>query len=377
MMQILRQRIKDKRVLDLIWKLLRAGVMEKKLFRDTKRGTPQGGIISPLLANIYLNRLDRYMERYTALPQEEKAKRRKKGLSNYVYNRYADDFVILCNGTKAQAEALREELYDFLKTDLKLNLSLEKTKVTHLNDGFKYLGFWIQRKTGQKGMTTKVLIPSEAIDKVVDKITEVTDPETHQDSANTTILALNRIIGGWYRYYQYTSRAVTNFRKVEYTAFWKLAHWLGRKYQLNMPEVMRRYRRNGTLGTSTYQLYKAYQFPTRQYQKRFLKPNPYTMKEVSIQREELPTDTYWTGHETRPGMADLRPVILERDRYTCQKCGTGPLPAHKLEVDHIRPVHRFKQPVNANNPENLWTLCAETCHPNKTKFDRQMESPVR
>jgi retron-type reverse transcriptase len=53
LMQLLRQRIKDKRVLDLIWKFLRAGVMEKKLFQDTKRGTPQGGIISPLLANIY------------------------------------------------------------------------------------------------------------------------------------------------------------------------------------------------------------------------------------------------------------------------------------------------------------------------------------
>src|SRR5918999_2263245 len=106
------------------------------------------------------------------------------------------DFVGLCNGTKAQAEALREELHDFLKTDLKLNLSLEKTKVTHLNDGLKYLGFWLQRKAGHKGMTTKVLIPPENMDRVIDKITNATDPGTHQDSANTTILALNRVIGG-------------------------------------------------------------------------------------------------------------------------------------------------------------------------------------
>jgi RNA-directed DNA polymerase len=213
MMQILRQHIKDKRVLDLVWKFLRAGVMEKKLFRDTKCGTPQGGIFSPLLANIYLDRLDRYMGRYTALPQREKTKRRKQGLSNYVYNRYADDFVVVCNGTKDQAEALREELHGFLKADLKLNLSLEKTKITHLNDGFKYLGFWVQRKMGHKGMTTKVLIPPESINKVIDKITEVTDPGTHQDSANTTILALNRIISGWFRYYQYTSRAAITFHK--------------------------------------------------------------------------------------------------------------------------------------------------------------------
>jgi retron-type reverse transcriptase len=81
-MQLLRQRIKGKRVLDLIGKFLRAGVMEKKLFQDTKRGTPQGGLISPLLANIYLDQLDRYMERYTALPQAEKTQRRKQGLNN-------------------------------------------------------------------------------------------------------------------------------------------------------------------------------------------------------------------------------------------------------------------------------------------------------
>jgi 5-methylcytosine-specific restriction endonuclease McrA len=226
-------------------------------------------------------------------------------------------------------------------------------------------------------MTTKVLIPPESLDKVIDKITNITNLGTHQDSANTTILALNRVIGGWYRYYQYTSRAAISFHKVEHIAFWKLAHWLGRKYQLDMPEVMRRYYCNGTLGTSTYQLYKVNQFPTRQYRKRFLKPNPYTMKEANTQREELPTDNYWTGQEARPGMADLRTVILERDKYTCQNCGMGPFPAHKLEVDHIRPVRRFKRPVDANNPVNLQTLCVESCHQSKTKADRQMESRVR
>ena len=105
---------------------------------------------------------------------------------NYAYNTLAIVSVakwrvvlIVCNGTKVQAEILRDEIHGFLKEDLKLDLSLEKTKVTHLNDGFKYLGFWIQRKMGHKGMTTKVLIPPESINKVIDKITEVTDPGTH------------------------------------------------------------------------------------------------------------------------------------------------------------------------------------------------------
>ena len=94
LIKILRQRIKDKNLLGLIWKFLRAGVLEKKLFRDTKLGTPQGGIISPLLANLYLNELDRYMEKYTGLSSYEKRCRRKQWLSNNVYNRYADDLLV-------------------------------------------------------------------------------------------------------------------------------------------------------------------------------------------------------------------------------------------------------------------------------------------
>jgi RNA-directed DNA polymerase len=371
MVKLLKHRIEDNAVLTLLWKFLRAGVMEKKLFQDTKLGTPQGGIVSPLLANIYLNELDRYMERYTALSKKEKTQRRKQGLSNFVYVRYADDFVVLCNGTKAQAEALREELRRYLETELKLKLSMEKTKVTHLNDGFKFLGFEIQRKMGHNGMKTKVTIPKEAVDKVIDKTTAATSPKTQQESVNTKILAINRIIGGWCRYYQYTSRAATVFSKVMRMTFWNLAHWLGYKYKLkHMSQILRKFKQGPTLGTKDYQLYEANRFPTLQYKKAFLKPNPYTEKDVKILREELPTETYWTGYEPRPGMMDLRPVILKRDGYTCQKCGKGPLISKRLEVDHIRPVRRFKLPVNANDPDNLWTLCKE-CHDEKTKSKDQ------
>ena len=72
LIKILRRRIEDKKIIGLIWKFLRAGIMEKKLFQDTKLGTPQGGIISPLLANIYLHELDKYMEKYTGQSQTER-----------------------------------------------------------------------------------------------------------------------------------------------------------------------------------------------------------------------------------------------------------------------------------------------------------------
>lgn len=371
LIKLLRRRIADKRIIRLIWKFLRAGVMERKLFKETTIGTPQGGIVSPLLANVYLHELDRHMEQYTAVSRREKTVRRRNGKANFVYVRYADDFIVLCNGTKQQAEQLKEELYRFLREWLCLALSKEKTKITHLNDGFRFLGFWIKRKMGNKGMTTKVLIPNEAIEEVRAKIHALTARSTHQDSVNTKILALNRIISGWCRYYQYTSRASAQFSKIGHETYWLIAHWLGRKFRISTPEVMRRYLQGNTFATEQYRLVLPQEFSTKHYKKRFLKPNPYTTQE-KIVREEMPDEATWTGTEPRLGLADLRPLILQRDGYTCQIC-EQPVTEKTAEVDHIKPVRRFKRPVDANRPDNLWTLCIK-CHPQKTKSDRQMES---
>ena len=202
LMKLLKGRIKDKRVVDLIWQFLKAGVMENKLFRATDEGVPQGGVISPLLANVYLHQLDEYMwERYGSLTLYQKRKRRTEGLGNVFYVRYADDFVALTNSPKSQALALREELHGFLASNLRLDLSMEKTKVTHLNDGFEFLGFKFQRKMGGKGITTKVEIPKSAMDRFKAKVAHLTSPDTHNDSAATKFMALNRVIGGWCRYY--------------------------------------------------------------------------------------------------------------------------------------------------------------------------------
>jgi len=91
-----------------------------------------------------------------------------------------------------------------------------------------------------------------------------------------------------------------------------------------MPQVLKRFG-SPRLGTKEHRLVRAYEkFPTRQYKIRFLKPNPYTTQEV-ISREELTGDTFWSGYEPRPGMADLRPLILERDEYLVAgaKCVTS------------------------------------------------------
>jgi RNA-directed DNA polymerase len=159
-MKCVKKRVDDRKIQDILWKFLRAGVLEK----DTLTGTPQGGIISPLLANIYLHELDKYMTRYTNMTKVERSYRRRNRLPNFVYVRYADDWVAVCSGTKEQALELKEELRFFLQDTLGLELSLEKTKVTHITDGFKFLGFWIDRSMSGKGkMVPKIKIPKEAI----------------------------------------------------------------------------------------------------------------------------------------------------------------------------------------------------------------------
>lgn len=223
-------------------------------------------------------------------------------------------------------------------------------------------------------MVTKILIPKEAMEDVCDKIKRATTARTHQDSVNSKILALNRIIGGWCRYYQYTSKATSHYKSVSYQLFWRTAQWLGRKYRCSMPEVFTRYRRGNTLSTKEQKLVMPVaDIGTKIYRSKVFKPNPYTSQERPLEREPLEDDYYWTGYERRPGMRDLRPLILKRDNYICQMCGRS-VTDRTAQVDHIKPAHRFKRPIDANTPENLWTLCIESCHPSKTEHDRQMES---
>jgi RNA-directed DNA polymerase len=374
LVRLIRRRIKDEWLITLLWKFLRAGVMEGKLFKETREGVPQGGIVSPLMSNVYLTEFDRYMERYTVLSAKEKTGRRRHGEANSVYCRYADDFVALGNGTREQAEQLKEEMFTFLRKELKLELSWEKTKITHLNDGFDFVGFRIVRAQGQTGMTTKVLIPPDAIQRLQDKIRRATAPSSYQDSVTTTFVALNRLIGGWCRYYQYTSKASSTFAKVEYFTFWKVVHWLGRKYKLTVPAVVRRFKRGNTFATADCRLVRATDFRSQTYRQRFLKPNPYTTQ-VRLNREEHLHESTWTGYEARPGMTDLRPLVWQRDEQRCRKC-ESPVTLHTAQIDHVRPVRRFRRAGEANRLDNLQTLC-KACHTAKTQSDHQRESPAR
>ena len=377
LLRVLKRRIRDCKFLQLVWKFLRAGVMEGKLFRDTRRGTPQGGIASPALANVYLHELDRYMEQYTGLSLREKHKRRKQGLANFLYVRYGDDFVALCNGTKAQAEAMRQELHQFLKANLKLELSLEKTKVTHVDDGFKFLGFWLQRRVGRNGKRVpKILIPQEAPRALLGKIRRALNPATHRDSVKTKVIALNRIIQGWGRYYQYTSSPKAVFHKLDYHVFWLMAHWLGRKYQLSIPKVLQRFHRGSSLGTATLTVAHLSELPTKRYLARVI-PNPYLVPpDQKLWREDLfSLDAFWNGIERRPGQTDWRDHVIERDGPVCRVCDSE-YPVWELELDHIQPRGRYKRADDADHLENFQLLCS-IHHQTKTQKSRHVLSRMK
>src|SRR3954454_4759140 len=148
-----RERITDKRVLRLIKAFLKAGIMNGHGVLEAQvTGTPQGGILSPLMANIALSALDEHFaDAWQQMgDQRQRAKRRRHGEPNYRMIRYADDFVICVAGDRQHAEALIAETEQTLRP-LGLTLSSEKTHVAHIDEGIDFLGWRVQRHHGSNG----------------------------------------------------------------------------------------------------------------------------------------------------------------------------------------------------------------------------------
>jgi RNA-directed DNA polymerase len=380
-MKAIKKRVADRNIRDLLWKFLRAGVMQQGTIKATLTGTPQGGIVSPLLANIYLHELDRYMEsKYLSFTERQRHNRRKQGKGNVLYVRYADDFVVLCNGTKAEAQAIKQELGERLST-MGLTLSEEKTKVTHITEGFDFLGYRVIRRIGTKGkMVPKVLVPEKAINRFCLKTREILAPSTTKESTRLKIQRLNWLTRGWCEYYRNTNSPSWAFRQVEYELFWDFAHWLGRKYKSNMPAIMRRFHKDNTFGSSTIKL----TMPTEYKAKRFVAKtwhNPYAEQaEVKREKERMKRESLFSYDnihlgENRPGKGDLREEVLLRDGPIYARCKKE-CNSWEVQVDHLKARARFKNPEDADHMENMQVLCTE-CHRAKTKTDLTVLSRVR
>jgi RNA-directed DNA polymerase len=348
--------------------------------QETVTGTPQGGIVSPLLANVYLHELDRYMEsNYLNLSRPQRYRRRGKGLSNFLYVRYADDFVVLCNGTKAQASAMKEELKDVLN-HMGLKLSEEKTRITHITEGFTFLGYKVIRAVGTRGkMVTKVHIPEDATKRFTHAIRRILAPNTTTEATTAKIAALNRLTMGWCQYYRNTSSPTKIFGDLSHELIWDMTHWLGKKYQLSGPSVMRKYTREDgsimTLGTNSALLVLPNRYKSRKLLNRTWH-NPYTEKEEIVREKILWYENLWLGDEHRLGWGDLREEVMLRKGTTCYVCGRNLHPS-EVEMDHFdKPRAAFKDKTEADRMKHLQPICT-SCHRAKTKTDLKVLSRMR
>lgn len=255
LMGCVRKRIQDKRFLELLWKLLKAGCIDQGLFCASHEGVPQGGVLSPLLSNIMLNEFDQWLENKYLSKKARKdrwywnfsltrpiaALEGRKWLPAVAYSRYADDFVVIVKGNKQQAEVIKEECRQFLETGLKLQLNLEKTAITHVNDGFIFLGHRIIRKRGPKGTLRAVTqIPLKKFQTFAAKVVKELSGNYDVDKLKM-IESLNRKIRGWSNFYQFTDFVAVMYSKMDRILFWKMGYWLSRKYRLNLRGVIKRW----------------------------------------------------------------------------------------------------------------------------------------
>ena len=312
LIDIIKTKIKDAKLIQLIWKFLKAGYMENWKFNRTHSGTPQGGIISPILANIYLNELDKKVEEIKLnfdIKSQEKITSEYRSQRNIVksisrkidrpcnankrtellrelhlarmklmslpfksqtnkqlkYVRYADDFIIGINGSKNDCEQIKKELKTFISTSLNMELSDEKTLITHSSKYARFLGYDIKVRRSSKlkkiakGFTKRTLnstvelnIPfKDKIEKFLFNIkaVRVKDgalfPQARANLINLTDIEIvstyNAELRGLCNYYKMAS----NYSKLNYFAYlmeYSCLNTLASKYQCGIRQILKKFK---------------------------------------------------------------------------------------------------------------------------------------
>jgi group II intron reverse transcriptase/maturase len=296
LLRILARNIKDASFLKLIHAMLKAGYMEDWVYHDTYSGTPQGGIVSPILANIFLNELDQWVE--SIRPQYQRGKYRarnpeyhriserirlarnspredwKERLKRYQadqretpsrlahdpnyrrlgYVRYSDDFVLLFTGPKEEAKEIKQALSTFLSNVLNLELSEEKTLITHAaTQRAKFLGYEIHypRNPHRRSTTGKAMyhVPQDAGRKWIKKYSKKGKPHHEPRLLHFTdaeiVQRYEVSLRGLYNYYQYAHNVGDAIGKIHYTMLRSLVFTLARKPKIRPSKVYEKYAQRG------------------------------------------------------------------------------------------------------------------------------------
>jgi hypothetical protein len=391
-LETLRKRICDERFIALIARFLKAGVMEEGKLRHTYSGTPQGGIVSPMLANIVLHEFDLWMEaeQQANLPIESRTtwqNRRTvehKKLSNRIkhlrvvlkrgqpfprgrsavdikrtlreleaqrrktkpstpdravfYVRYADDFlVILCADTKDEAQTLKDEMAGWLKGKLGLTLSEEKTLVTHVSEKVRFLGYDIQGVRNENGTRwARLTIPIDAQRAVVERLKQATryTPAPELD----VFTNVNAIARGWANYYRFANHATDKLERLTGIVFWITMGYLTLKHDRSTRKMMKaHYGRDPRTGRSA--LFTNHPDGSKVFLwSKPPKQSSILAATVSVNDRQPRAITSWANGNS----IEKRSQIIEHANGTCEGCG-------REDVDLI--VHHPKRLRNASPRE--------------------------
>ena len=421
LLNCLRKRIKDERFIDLIRRMLNAGVMEMGRYQPTYSGTPQGGIASPILANVVLHEFDCWMETQVGanpLPQtrqELNARRnpeykrlgyRISDLRRYLdgkrpapkgrseaelrqelreqltarrqipcylprqavyYTRYADDFVVvLCHMSKAEAVALKDTMAHWLQHSLGLTLNMDKTLVTHSQKRLRFLGYQLQGRRSSRGTPWLHLsIPEEAMREVVDKVKQAT--AYPQAPEYDVFVNVNAIVRGWTNYYRYAHNISAVAGRLAHVVFWRVAHYLGKKHRQSLRKVMRRhYTRDPRTGCKALfvQMPDEGKGSSSRYFIWHKRPQRLLLvaKEAArVESVKSRLNTSWaTGHSlTR--RAEARAEAHE----TCQGCGRSGVPLFLHHRNRLRNAERVRKGhgnVAQSGFDQQGILLCQSCH---------------
>lgn len=390
LVRILRRTITDERIIKLVQQMLKAGVMEDGGWHVTDDGTPQGGIVSPLLANIYLNELDQFIAaKWANLDKGEQNRHRSKQTALPCYLvRYADDFVVLVRGTVEQAEQLKTEVAEFLQQELQLELSAEKTLVTPVTAGFDFLGFHIRKYPEGKTIIT----PSRtAIARFREQVTTRAASAFRDDDA-AGIATLNRYIRGWGEYYRHVSssevfktldhyvwnrvmhityRLRGKSQGVSFAKYWK-ARTIAYRFDLHRKN---RERSGGHYGTWANEARDCAHIITKlaflsiDYVTMHSQLHPYLPVDRLLLERRLTHQQLGLSPERPaprmnpdygPAWKEVRQEKLAAANYRCETCGT-PIKGRTAIVHHRTPLKEARNRQQAHMLENLICLCP-SCH---------------
>ncbi len=391
--------IKDRRVLQIIKQMLKAGVLDE--CEVNEEGTMQGGIISPLLANVYLDIMDEGVTKQWELKHTEhaynqdSAKRRALKKTNLVPGflvRYADDFVIITD-SREHAEFWKASLQAFLETEMKLTLSKEKTLITDVRKKHAcFLGyeFRVVKGKGEHGYVTRTRPDRERLCRKVDALTDSIKKIPRETSREKLIDEINRInsqIRGVIQYYQcctWVSVSMEKYgRKLQLAASRRLKQfkgkWIPAKETQNLPRIHQNYRQK--LPSVKYRdIYIGVTSLTfcqwQETRGKNPKETPYTeegrdinfrrtkKKRIQARLDELYSENVATavlngkwGHLNNFEFVMNRAYALNRDRLKCRVCG-------KWLIDNTPYTHRInpRLPLDRVNRVNNLISVHRKCY---------------